>query len=70
MSLGFIIIPTRSIHKTTEKEMNEKVSYLYNNAKLANNRVKGRMGGGLQLAASTPPTSPKQSRLSITRGTS
>lgn len=56
MSLGFNIIQTRSIHKTREKEMNEKVSHFYNNAELANNRVKGRRGGGLQLAASTPPT--------------
>lgn len=56
MSLGFIIIPTKSIYKKREKEMNEKVVHFYNNVELANNRVKGRRGGGLQLAASTPPT--------------
>lgn len=47
MSLDFIIIPTKSkIYKTREKEMNEKVCHFYNNAELANNRVKGRRGGG------------------------
>lgn len=49
MSLGFIIIPNKSIYNTREKEMNEKVVYFYNNVVLANNREKGRRGGAYSL---------------------